>query len=719
MTSQFEQDWTRAPATPELSDPHPGGSLDSLVDLEALAEATERDALAKEVNDPVLNTLRQSQQQAFAQAARNHPLFKGKPLSDEALVEAVNQLQISNDVVERQAYVAILNQTIDKTAELLEQAGVSPQSLGGAITSAINHTGQTLSAGVTDLSKLDTTGILTILGAGGGMYLLSGGRRGLSIGALGVATIIQSPELTQGTIDLAAGAIRGAGQLALTPVKAAVHTVDIFDNLMSPGLTDSIKDNAVGFAQGMFDSLAYTFDGDYSPEFNPNRNPLMQEFLHLGEKFAPTPLVPILQYLNKVREGKRLVEPDLPTRDELEAAAIFIRQVETANPPLVTMEEFIQIDNKRMSGQALSDEEKQKYVLCKYMTIVKHNFLGENGLEPQATLMQAAYASASGNIDNLDTALGLSPALMAELKNADFEWTQEQIRALENNAEGLFGKLNFDTLTKGGFVGLALTAYLTLTYAGMMFGAIKGGLAGAKKGKEKVGEWWNKIDDTKTLNNNQQKAVEDALKDPNKNKTLKPLIAALVAGGVLGSKSEFASEVVDLKLKDLDASAITTLSDSVSGNRRDIRKNFFTLLKTPALNGTEAEKVLQARQDFYAFRDMVQQLRVFESTAERGKVGTLSLGAGKDFHFTKEVRENFKFTTVREDFLQGINPRNYWRWLGNKLSDSQTIRIKNTQGKIEYLRLRQIRKDGEVKFQFNARDDKGWVDFSPQDMSVA
>lgn len=635
-----EVDYTRLGPRIERHDPHVALDLDALVAQATVGQETSAalTSHAEAIDDKVLDRMAEAQRAAFLEVARAHPLVAGRPLSDEGVIDFVNKFQIGT-TVEQKAYLDIVNESIKKAAAALDAQGLGSATLGAAITGAVARAGHSLSGAATDLTKLDTAGILTIVGAGGGTYLLTGSAKWSAL-AGGIAVAVQSPNLTEATLGLAKGAMRGAGQLVAMPIKGAMRTTDIINALGQPGFVDTVQANAQGLGRDVIDSVAYTFDAEYTPSDNLARNPLLEEFLRLGEAFAPKELEPLLKYMLEVRNGGPITK--LPTQAELKTAGAFIKKIEH----LVSPEDFIAIDMRRKEGKVLTPEEKQKYILGKYCMIVNHSFIGENGLEPQASLVRAAYEAENGKINDINVALPLTAAL----QGANLSWTPEQISQFENNVQGL--KINFESLTKHGFVGLALTAYLTLTYAGIMIGVGQKAL-GLKKDPETRQAEKEKPRDEMTLDrhwlnprritSNRYKTLENKINSNNAGDIYDQLSSR--AGGYnvfAGNKAlrklvKDNSVALDIKNSD-DFKAFRTAIIGGSATRLEIRKAFFDGLKAQ----TAVPDLVTEIAKMETFNEISYQTRSLYRFAKHG-------GGARSFTVNTKSGEAIDYTIERQD----------------------------------------------------------------------
>jgi hypothetical protein len=190
-------------------------------------------------------------------------------------------------------------------------------------------------------------------------------------------------------------------------------------------------------------------------------------------------------------------------------------------------------------------------------------------------------------------------------------------------------------------------------------------------------------------------------------------MAALSGTAVLSSRTEFDSGVRNLKLEDLGSTEYQTLLDlanSDSSKPEDIRNAFFALMETGNLSPDQKE-ALDQRKDFYTFQDTLNRLDLFYKFAERGDRKTLNLG-GQEFTIGKPARGQFEFTTVNQ-LLQGINPRNFYRYMTNT-GEGRTLRMENPQGQTIYLK---IRRNGD-NYEFNARDGDGWNTFKLEELQA-
>jgi len=696
-------DRTRAHERVEGHDPHPDLDFDAIVerDRENLGVGAELSAHAETVDTPILDAMAQAQQTALREVAvAEFPELEGKTQAE--IIDFVNQLQISTNPADQQAYVRILNASIARAAEIIEAQGINSNSLGAAITRAVQSAGHNLEGATQDLSQLDTQGILTIVGAGLGGFVLTGSA-GWGVGLGGIATAIQSPHLTDATINLARGVGRGAVQVAALPVRGAMRTTDIIAGLGQPGLLDTIQANAVGLGNDVINSIGYTFDGDFDISSNPNSNVLLEEFLRQGEAFAPKELVPLMKYLLEVRNGGPLTR--IPTHQELQTAGVFIAQIED----LVSPDEFIAIDERRRAGEVLSNEEKQKYILGKYCMLINNSFIGENALQPQASIVRAAYENETGTLSLQQAFASLSPAELDQLNAANFSWSPQQMANFEGNVNGM--EINFENLTKHGFVGLALTAYLSLTYAFMLVQGVKGVYNKGKEAREARAARRRTPDAEKTLSRGERTNLRNSLAD--KTNKVGAVVAALVAAEVLDSRSDFDSSVRNLTLEELDQDsydALITLSNDDNTSRAALRDSFFSMLESSngSLNAEQQEN-LKARRDYYLYADILNRLDLFYKFAGRGESKVLKLG-DQEFTIGTPERGQFQFTTV-EQLAQIGNPRNFYRWMTNT-GEERTLRMQNPQGNDVYLQLRRNGTD----FEFNARDGAGWQTFKLTDL---
>ncbi len=700
---------TRAHEIVEGNDPHPNLERQDFAAIVERDSAESQAALAlsshaETVNTPILNAMATAQATALRETAvAEYPNLEGK--TEAEIVAFVNNLQISANPADQAAYVRILNASIARAAELLEAEGITSNTLSAAITSALNSAGYNISGAATDLSQLSTTGILTIAGAGVGGFVLTGSA-GWGIALGGVATAVQSPHLTEAVIGAGSGVVRGVTQAAALPIRGAMRTTDIIAQIGQPGLLETVQANAVGLGNDVINSIAYTFDGEYTPSSNPNANVLLEEFLRQGEAFAPKELQPLMKYLLEVRDGGPITK--LPTRVELQTAGAFIRQIED----LVTPDEFVAIDERRRAGEVLTPTEKQKYILGKYCMLINNSFIGENALQPQASVVRAAYEAENGNLTLPQAFASLSSSELRALNDADFSWDAQQQANLESNVEGL--DITFENLTKHGFVGLALTAYLSLTYGMMLVQGVKGVWNKGKESKEARADRRRKPEDEKTLSSSGQRALRSALGD--KTNKVGVVISALSSAEVLETNSEFDRNVRNLKLEDLDASSYDTLvalSNDDNSPRGAIREAFFTLLSaSPGALEAEQLENLAARKDYYTYANILNRLDLFYKYADRGQTKSLKFG-NDTFTIGKPERGQFEFTTTEQ--LQQIgNPRNFYRWMTNR-GEERTLRMQNPQGETIYL---QLRREGD-KFQFNDRSGAGWKDFDLAEVESA
>jgi len=693
---------TRAHEIVSPHDPHPN------LERRDFAAIVERDSAASEtalalsghaevIEDKVLRAMARAQTDALRETSEAaYPQLTGK--TDTEIYEFIVDLRLSDP----NAALAIMNKSTATAAATLENGGIGPSTLAAAINRAAASAGHNLQGATTDLASLNTTQILTIAGVGFGSFILTGSA-GWGIGLGAIATAVQSPHLTDATINVARGAVRGATQAAALPIRGAMRTVNVIAGLGEPNLGATIQANAVGMGNDVINSIAYTFDGEYDLSTNPSNNPLLTEHLELGERFVPKELLPLVKYLKERRKGGPITA--LPTEAELETAGAFIAQIEN----LVTPDEFIAIDEKRRSGAELTDEENQKYILAKYCMLIDQNFIGEYALQPDATAVREAYEAEQGTITLAQAFASLSPQELRDLNDAHFSWSPQQAANFENNAEGM--AITFENLTKHGAVGFALTAYLALTYGLMLVQGVKGVWnKGAEAKAERARKRRLPIDE-RPLSSRNRRRLQSSLSD--REKTLGPVMAALSGTAVLSSRTEFDSGVRNLKLEDLGSTEYQTLLDlanSDSSKPEDIRNAFFALMETGNLSPDQKE-ALDQRKDFYTFQDTLNRLDLFYKFAERGDRKTLNLG-GQEFTIGKPARGQFEFTTVNQ-LLQGINPRNFYRYMTNT-GEGRTLRMENPQGQTIYLK---IRRNGD-NYEFNARDGDGWNTFKLEELQA-
>lgn len=700
-----DPDYTNRPAIVTAHDPHPDlerRDFAAIVERDSAASAASLalSGHAETIEDQVLKTMARAQASALrGSAVAAYPQLKGK--TDTQIYEYVNNLQISTNPADQATYLRIVNESIAKAATALESSGVSSNTLGAAITRAAQSAGHNLSGATTDLSQLSTSGILTIAGVGFGSFILTGSA-GAGIALGGIATAVQSPHLTDQVINLGGGLARGATQVVAAPFKGAMRTVNIIAGLGSPGLGETAQANALGFGNDMINSIAYTFDADFDKSTKPSNNPLLQEFLEQGEIFAPKELMPLVKYLKEYRNGGPISV--LPTHKEMQEAGAFMAKIQN----IVTPDDFIGIDERRRAGEKLTPEENQKYILGKYCMLINQNFIGEHALPPMSLVVRAAYEAENGAMTLPEAFASLSPQELSGLNSANFSWSEQQVANFENNVEGM--QITLENLTKHGAVGLALTAYLALTYGLMMIQGVKAVVNKRKESKEAKAARRRLPNDEKTLSSKHRGSLQASLGD--RAKTLGPVIAALSGAGVLAAKTEFKNGVQDLKLEKLGDTEYQTLLDlanSDSAKTGDIREAFFKLMETGNLSADQQEALAQ-RQDYYKFQDIMNRVDLFYKFAERGAIKTLDFG-GQKFKIGKPAREQFKFTTVNQLFL-GERPNNLYNHFNS--ADGRTLRMENPKGKTVKLK---IRRQGD-KYQYNPGGGVGWADFKLDDLKA-
>jgi hypothetical protein len=390
----------------------------------------------------------------------------------------------------------------------------------------------------------------------------------------------------------------------------------------------------------------------------------------------------------------------LLTVDELETAGAFMKKAED----LVTPDQFIAIDQRRRAGEVLSDTEKQMYILGKYCMLINQSFLGDNALQPDATLVRAAYEAENG-ILNLDDAMPLSAGLMA----ADFSWTPEQRNAFNRNVEGM--GITFENLTKGGFVGVALTAYLALTYGLMMINTVKAGIDKTNKVIETRRNNRRLANDKRTLSNRPRTRLRAALANT-ENKTSQ-VINALIGGQVLEGSSNFERSLRNAKLNSFAPDKVTALLQKAEDDTAEIgsiRNAFFDMIESN--NTIESDTDRQSRRDYYQYKDALNQIDLIYKYQPRGEAKEIRLG-GQTFTIGRPARADFTFTTVHQ-LAQISNPRNFYRYMTNS-GNGRALRMRNPQNQEVYLKIRMH----NGKFQFDARSGEGWKDFDLNDLTAS
>lgn len=706
--SGYDDPRTRATERVEGHDPSPNlGSEDFRAIVERDSEMSQTSlALATHaeiVDTPILDRIVQAQQNAFLQVARDHPLISGTPLTDEGVIERVNEFQIGT-TAEQAAYIEILNESVDTAAAQLEGDGFDSYSFWTALTRAGESAGQNFVGAAVDMANMSVSQQLTIVGAAVLGYMIPSRHNGLwSLGMGTLATIILSPHAGALATSIGGAVLRTGTQAVAAPLRIGMRGTEVINDLLSPDLIQSTQNQIYGTGTDLANSFSYILDSDFNPENNPEANPAMLEFLSLGREYAPPEITPLLDYLTALRTGQIAVE-DLPSRAELETAGRYLAQVEG----LVTEEEYLLIEQKRITAQPLTDEEKRQYVIFKYTLMVNGAFMDEGALQPQASVVRAAYERASNQpfFNSTEDALASLPAAQrTALEEDQFSWNEAQAQQFQNQAEQMGLDVNFQNLTKHGFVGLALNLYIAMTVIGVLVGGAKNLWGARRRRRERLNAERILPEDKKTLTESQQTAVRNSLSEGSNR--VKTVVTALVEANVLVDGTDFDSAIQSLELPDLDPTALETLR-SVANNgdktRKQLRDSFFALIQ-PALSNTTQREALESRRGYYHFRGVLNRMAIFYRYGPRGATRNLEIGEETLTITRPAERRAFRFSTV-DDILRGINPRNFIRSLTDD-SEGLTVRLDNNK----YLYIRR-NESGAYEYNTRATRYRGWREFN-------
>ncbi len=488
-------DYTNRPAIVTAHDPHPNlepSDFSRIVrnDREvrnALGTQAERNALGDEVvteNDKKLEAFQTVQQDILlAVAIKEIPSLKGK--SREQIINTVNNLQVGSST-EISQYVKINAEMISQATTALEAKGLDGASLGTILQRKISAAGTTLAGIPGDLSKISTTGLVTIAAAAGIPYLLGGGKWWVG-GLTTLAVTMQSPNAVRAVIATGSGVVRGAKAIIGGHIATAYRGLDVINSIGSgESMTNILYAHAQGFTKDLMAPVGYAFDRNYDPNA-AGANASLQEYYHLGKDYTPSAFKPLLGQLQNMRELQPPTVTTLPTRAQLKAAGLELKMAEG----LVKRADYDRIQAKRVNGEPLTAKDNQQYILFKYCDIIRTYYIGPNALQPQGSIVQMAYDRASGTSDINN----LIP-LRGQLNDPKFlELPEAKRNGMIKRTEAWANSLTLEQLTKYGFVGLAGGAILTLMLAGATFGVIQKSLGLKKTPEEKKAGKENPSDD--------------------------------------------------------------------------------------------------------------------------------------------------------------------------------------------------------------------------------
>jgi|GEM_PF-4813516 len=501
--------------------------------------------------------------------------------------------------------------------------------------------GDTLAGIPQDLSKLNTTQVVTIAAAAGIPYVLGGGKWWVG-GMTTLAVAMQSPNATRAVTETASGALRGAGTFAAAHVATAARGLDFINDIgTGVSMTDSAYAHAQGFMKDFIAPVGYAFDENYDPNA-PGANVKRQEFLHLGKEFVSPEWQKMLGQMQTTRELQIPTLATLPTKAELQAGGRQLKQAQS----MVKQADYDLVEEKRLEGKTITPQENQKWVLFKYCSLLYDEYVGPNAKGVKADVVRAAYngENGKGDIDKLVPLTG---------KLKDPKWlamSEEQRTGMLERAQAMIPQLELMGLLKYGAVSVIGLPILLAILGGMTFGVIKKAF-GDKESKEakKISRlnakdhhdlnraWYNptkilsnrygQLD--KKIQNNDVVGVYDKLIGYNVlfgNKELRDLIKKHEKS--INIKGNTASGFNELR---------AMLKPKSTSSRLEIRKTFFTALK----NQPELVKAIEKLEGINNTSYDVRTLYRF-AKAGQGK---------RSFTVKTEGGENLTFDINRENTL--------------------------------------------------------------------
>ncbi len=564
-----------------------------------------------------------------------------------------------------------IHMTDSQWADVATMASARIDSIGGKLANI-----------PADLANLNVTSTIGSTAVGAGLLWwgfnagkdTSGFGKGMIMAGALTGFALQSPNATKALHETVGVAGRGIGSVLGFNAATAIGLVKGIDYGFQ-GNTEALSNLFSEYINLMPKFMAYPFDPEAFQKLNPEmRNMANQtmELLKQESRYAPAAIRPIIDYLFAIRAGQNA---PAPTQDQVNAAAEFMAQTEN----LVDPQESFAIMVKRFRGGTLSTEEKQKYLIGMYVSMIRKSSNLELAPDSQKQVMpnlanqlelakQKIKSGQLNSIEDLNQAFhpqDISQAQLVDVKN-DPRFAKLNQR-LGGQLRGEFSYNDvFEVIGDLGFSGSIVAVWAFMSMLDLEFNMVKGALfPNRDKTETTPGDMMKNRDDEnlKTLFSGKKpyRDIDSAIK-----KDAESTYDELVKYGVIMPNEALKAAIIGAGISIQGNDNFRAFANDVTNqkSRLTLRNSFLQGLRASGIDSNIINNVDSFHKIFYEFR----KLREFASKV--GNKGKIKINLdGKSYNFE---RTGSFFDRIQR--IIGAGATYPYRKITSELSRGLTIR---------------------------------------------